>query len=233
MTSTLRFLTILAACAAWQSLDAAEITGKVKLTGTPPPEKPIPLDANCTKVQPKAITTRHYIVGQDSGLGNVFVWIKEGVSKKYDPPATAAVLDQTGCEYMPYMQGVQTGQKFKILNSDPFLHNVNCQPANNKGFNIAQVTKGQTTERVFDKPEVLIKFKCDVHPWMFAYVGVVDHPFFGVTDKDGNFKIANLPAGKYTIEAYHLKAGKKTEEITVADGDKKEVSFTLAVPAPQ
>jgi len=233
MTETLKLLTLLGVCAVVQSSYAAEITGKVKLSGTPPPEVPIPLDANCTKVQPKAITTRHYIVGQDSGLGNVFVWIKEGVGKKYDPPTTAAVLDQVGCEYTPYMQGMQTGQKLTILNSDPFLHNVNCMPVNNKGFNLAQVTKGQSTVKVFDKPEVFVKFKCDVHPWMFAYVGVVDHPFFCVTDKDGNFKIANLPAGKYTLEAYHLKAGKKTEEITVADGDKKEVSFTLAVPAPK
>jgi hypothetical protein len=226
-------LTAVMAMGALHLATAAEITGKVKLTGTPPPEKPIPLDAACGKVQPNKITTRHYVVGADSGLGNVFVWIKEGVSKKYDPPATAPVLDQVGCEYTPYMQGIVSGQKLKIMNSDPFMHNVNCQPLNNKGFNIAQVTKGQFNEKVFDKQEVFIRFKCDVHPWMFAYVGVVDHPFFSVTDKDGNFKISGLPAGKYTIEAYHLKAGKSTQEITVAEGDQKAVNFTLSVPAAQ
>jgi hypothetical protein len=224
---------LLAAFGAAPLAPAADITGKVTLTGTPPAEIPIPLDANCCKVQPKAITTRHYIVGQDHGLGNVFVWIKEGVNKKYSPPATLAELDQAGCEYVPYMQGMVAGQKLKILNSDPFLHNVNCMPAVNKGFNLAQVTKGQTSERTFDKQEVFVKFKCDVHPWMFAYIGVVEHPFFCVTDQNGKYTIPNLPAGKYTLEAYHLKAGKIQQEVTVTEEEKKVVDFTLAVPAPK
>jgi plastocyanin len=216
-----------------QTLSAAEITGKVKLTGTPPAEKDIPLDAACGKVQPKKITTRHYVVGADSGLANVFVWIKEGATKKGDAPADGPLLDQVGCEYQPYVMGVQVGQKFKVRNSDPLMHNVNATAVVNKGFNFAQVTKGQVNEKSFDKQEVLVRFKCDVHPWMFAYVGVVDHGFFAVTDKDGNFKIAGLPAGKYTVEAYHLKAGKSTQEITVTDSDKKEANFTLSVPAAQ
>ncbi len=226
-------LAVLVAASTAQLAQAAEITGKVTLTGKPPPEIPIPLDANCMKVQHQAITTRHYVVGQENGLGNVFVWIKEGVTGKYTPPATPGVLDQVGCEYEPYVQGLMTGQKLKIVNSDPFLHNVDCMPVINRGFNVAQVTRGQATEKVFDKQEVLVKFKCDVHPWMFAYVGVVDHPFFCVTDKDGNYKISGLPPGKYTIEAYHLKAGKSDQAITVADGEKKVVNFTLAVPTPK
>jgi hypothetical protein len=230
MKKLLTTLTATATLACLPAAFGADITGKVTLNGNPPAEKPIPLDANCTKVQPKAITTRHYVVGQDKGLGNVFVWVKAGVSKKYDPPAKPAILDQTGCEYQPYMQGMQTGQTLKIVNSDPFLHNVNCQPTNNPGFNMAQITKGQTSDKTFGKQEVFVRFKCDVHPWMFAYIGVVDHPFFAVTDKDGNFKLAGLPAGKYTIEARHLKAGVTTQEITVAEGDQKTVTFALSVP---
>ncbi len=233
MKMTVKTLTMAVVIGALQTLSAAEITGKVKLTGTAPAEKDIPLDANCGKVQPKKITTRHYVVGADSGLANVFVWIKEGVTKKGDAPADGPLLDQAGCEYQPYVLGVQVGQKFKVRNSDPLMHNVNATAVVNKGFNFAQVTKGQVNEKTFDKQEVLVRFKCDVHPWMFAYVGVVDHGFFSVTDKDGNFKIAGLPAGKYTVEAYHLKAGKSTQEITVTDSDKKEANFTLSVPAAQ
>ena len=224
---------ILLAAAVAHSAAGAELTGRVTLKGTPPPEVPIPLDANCTKVQPQKITTRHYVVSPDGGLANVFVWIKEGVTGKFDPPAKEALLDQRGCEYVPYVQGIQTGQKLKILNSDPFLHNVNCQPTNNKAFNLAQVVKGQSNEKVFDKPEVMVRIKCDVHPWMFAYVGVVDHPFFCVTDKDGKFTLPNLPAGKYTLEARHLKAGTRTQEITVGADDKKELNFTFEPAAPK
>lgn len=205
----------------------AELSGKITLKGTPPPELPIPLDANCTKVQPEKITTRHYLVGPDGGLANVFVWVKQGVTGKFDPPAKEAVLDQRGCEYVPYVQGMMTGQKLKIVNSDPFLHNVNCMPTNNQGFNMAQVVKGQSNEKTFTKPEVMVKFKCDVHPWMFAYIGVVDHPFFAVTDKEGKFTIPNLPAGKYVVEALHLKGGTRTQEITVGADEKKDLAFTF------
>jgi len=111
------------------------------------------------------------------------------------------------------------------------MHNVHATPKVNKEFNFAQVTKGQENPKTFDKSEVLVRMKCDVHPWMFAYVGVLEHPYFSVTDKEGSFKISNLPAGKYTIEAYHLKAGAKQQEITVTADDKKTVDFELAVPA--
>jgi hypothetical protein len=219
-------ITIAAVLASFQLAGAADLTGKVKLKGTPKPEIPIQLDATCGKLQPKPVTTRHFVVGSDNGLANVFVYIKQGAPKA--PPAgDAPVLDQNGCMYEPYVMGVVTGQKFKIRNSDPLLHNVHATPKANKEFNFAQVSKGQENEKSFDQPEVLVRMKCDVHPWMFAYIGVVDHPYFAVTDKDGNFTIKNVPPGKYTVEAYHLKAGAKTQE---TDGSKK-LEFELEVPA--
>lgn len=207
---------------------AADLTGKVTLTGTPPPEKQIQLDPACGKLHSKPITTRHYVVGQGGGLANVFVYVKEGAKSTPAPAGKGPLLDQVGCEYTPYVMGVQAGQHFDVKNSDPLLHNVHSLPKNNKERNIGQPVKGMTSDFVFDKPEVLVKFKCDVHPWMFAYVGVVDHPYFAVTDKDGNFKISGLPAGDYTIEAYHLKAGAKTEKVTVG-ADAKPVNFALEV----
>jgi hypothetical protein len=90
-----------------------------------------------------------------------------------------------------------------------------------------------TTPFTFDKPEVFVQFKCEVHPWMFAYAGVCDHPYFAVTDKDGNYKISGLPAGEYTVEAVHRKAGSTTEKIKVGADDKKTQDFTLKVPPAQ
>ena len=210
---------------------AGDITGKVKLTGTPPEEKTISLDAICGKLAPDGLKTRHYVKGADDGLGNVFVYLKSG-AKPAPPTKEAPLLDQVHCEYVPYVMGVQTGQKFKIRNSDKVLHNVHSTPKNNKEFNFGQPVPGQVNEKSFDNAEVLVRFKCDVHPWMFAYVSVMEHPYFAVTDKDGNFKIEGVPAGDYVVEAVHLKAGKKEEKVTVG-GDGKKVDFTLAVPPAQ
>jgi hypothetical protein len=212
---------------------AAEITGKIKLKGTPPAEKTvIEAEAMCGSfMKKKPLTTRHYVVGQESGLGNVFVYIKEG-AQPAAPTGPGPVLDQVDCEYTPYVLGVQTGQKFSIRNSDPILHNVHATPKVNKEFNFAQPLKGQVNERVFDQPEIMVRMKCDVHAWMFAYIGVVNHPYYAVTDKDGNFKISNVPAGKYTLEVVHLKAGRATQDVTLAADDKKALNFELSVPAP-
>jgi len=230
MKTTLTLLTI--AALAGSAATAAEISGKVKLTGTPPAEKPITLDAACGKLQPAAITTRHYVVGADKGLGDVFVYVKEGAKAGTPTTEKGPMLDQKGCQYTPYVIGVQAGQHFDVANSDTLLHNVHALPKvqGNKERNVGQPVP-MKTDFVFDKPEVLVQFKCEVHPWMFAYVGVCENPYFAVTDKDGNFKISGLPAGEYTIEAFHRKAGAKTEKIKVTADDKKTVDFTLSVPA--
>lgn len=229
MKSTSAFLVIAALAGAFHAASAAELSGKVKLKGTAKPEVPIQLDATCGKMHTKPLTTRHYVVGQDNGLANVFVYVKAG-AQKAAPTGEPATLDQVNCMYEPYVFGVVAGQKFKVKNSDAVLHNIHPTPKVNKEINFAQPVKGQVNEILFDKPEVLVRIKCDVHPWMFSYAGVQEHPYFAVTDKDGNFKIPNLPNGKYTIEAIHQKAGAKTQEIEVK-GDKKDLNFELEVPA--
>ncbi len=216
---------------------AADLTGKVTLKGTPTPEVALAMDETCGKLGP-AQTTRHYIVGKDAGLANVFVYIKAGLTEKAKVPDAPVIIDQKNCMYNPYITGAMVGQKVRFKNSDPVMHNVHATPEATKGnkeFNEPQPQGFPDIDKTFDKPEVLVRVKCDVHNWMFTYVGVVDNPYFAVTDKDGNFTIKGLPNGKYTVCAYHQKAhGKASEgviqEITV-DSDKK-IDFTVEVPPP-
>src|SRR5258706_290688 len=232
-------LTLTVLAASLQLGSAAEITGKVKLSGTPRPDIKINFadstDKFCGKVHEndsKRATTSHFVVVPNKELANVFVYIKEGARKT---PATGEnpLLDQNGCLYAPYVVGVVTDQPLRIRNSDPTMHNVHGMPLNNPEFNFAQFVKGQENPKVFKNPEVLVRMKCDVHGWMFPNVAVADHPYFSLTQKEGSSKTSNLPAGTYTIEAFHpklAKPGAKSQKITVGDGDKKTVDFELVVP---
>src|ERR1051326_59988 len=229
-----RLLALLALINSVSLISAADITGKVVLKGTPPPEITIDMstspDKPCGAAHTTPVTTRHYLVSKDGGLANVLVYVKSGLEGKTFPtPTTEPMLDQVGCLYEPYVMGVMVNQKFKIKNSDPTMHNVHATPKVNKEFNFAQPIKDQVTERSFDKVEVPVRFMCNVHAWMFAYVGVFDNPFFAVTDKDGNFKISGLPNGKYRSEERRVKTHRDSpgvsKEVNVT-GDTK-VDFTI------
>ena len=225
-------LTAAALAALVSNTSAADIAGKISFKGTPPAEVAIPFDPSCGKFHTEKATTRHFLVGGNGELADVFVYIKEGAQPvpASDKPV---VLDQVGCLYTPYIFGLQTKQKLIVKNSDPgILHNVHILPdgkSGNKESNQAQL-KGQDLVKAFDRPEVLLHFKCDVHAWMHAYAGVVDHPYFAVSGKDGTYKIANVPPGKYVLEAYHRKGGKSTKEITVGD-QTQSADFVFEAPA--
>ncbi len=208
------------------------VSGQVRLTGKPPAEIPIEMGAACGQPPLKPLTTRHYLVGPDGGLANVFVYVKDGLQNFSFPTSTnQPLLDNTGCVFEPYVMGVQAGQKFKIKNSDPVLHNVQATPTANQGFNLALRPNDRMVERSFALPEVLVRLKCDVHPWMFAYIGVLSHPFFAVTDAQGAFRFpAGLPPGKYVIAAYHPKAGESTQEVMIGGPETKSLEFSLAAP---
>ena len=214
------------------SLTAGDLTGTVTLKGTPPAEKditPLREDATCGKLAGAATAkTTHYVVGAKGELANCVVIIK-GVpgAKSTGADAKPVVVDQKSCLYVPHIFAVQTGQKITVKNSDPVMHNVHTTPTTGASeYNQAQMAGNPDLSLTLDKPESFMKFKCDVHPWMFAYATVVDQPYFAVTDAEGKFKIANVPAGKYTVEAAHRKAGTATQEVEIkADGGKAE--FTL------
>ena len=166
-------------------------------------------------------------------MGNVFVYVSKGVPKKdYPVPTTEAVINQEGCQYHPHVLGLMKGQTLKILNPDGTLHNVHAMPKENKEFNLAMPKFRTEITTTFDKPEFMFPIKCDVHPWMGAWIAVMSHPYFAVSGTDGKFTIADLPPGEYEIQAWQEKLGTQTATVTIATADEaKEVNFKFAKPS--
>jgi len=215
------------------AMGAASVTGKIVFDGAVPAVDKFKMsaDAFCAKSHPGDVAREDVVIAADKGLANVFVYVKTGISGTYPPPATAAVIDQKGCTYHPHVFGVVTGQNIEILNSDPTLHNIHSLPEKNEAFNLGMPVQGMKYTKKFDKQEVMVRIKCDVHGWMSAFCGVVAHPFFAVTAADGTYTIKNLPAGTYTIEAWHEKFGTQTQQVTVGATDSKAVPFTFKAGA--
>lgn len=220
---------LLATAALFTALPAAlagDISGKITLKGAPPanPEvKDLAADVNCGKLVTEKVFMPFYVVGPGGELADVFVTLKGISGKSTGASAAPAVMDQKGCQYHPYVMALQTGQTLLVKNSDPLLHNVHPTPAKDGGnkdkeANMAQLAGGPDLKFSFPAAEKFLRFKCDVHPWMFSYVCVEDHPYFAVSGKDGKFTIKNVPPGKYTVEATHRKGGSVTKEVEVTDG---------------
>lgn len=212
---------------------AAAITASVKFEGAVPAPAMIRIDGD-----PKCVAenggvseraSESIVVGNGQALQNVFVYVKDGVGNYAFPiPAEPVVLDQQKCRYTPHVLGVRVGQRFSIHNSDPLLHNVRAEGKINQPFNMSTPLQGMSFDRTFATREVMVLVRCDVHNWMSAFVGAMDHPFFGVSDADGRVALTGLPPGTYTIEAWHEQLGTKTQQITVAPKESKDVSFTFS-----
>jgi len=207
----------------------ARIVVKVVLSGTPPamPKLQMSADPVCVKQnQGKVVLSQEVQTGADGALKNVLVSIKDGVNGAYPAPTTPATLDQVGCVYTPHILGVMAGQPVQILNSDPTLHNIHPMPVTNAGFNIGMPIQGLKSTRVFSKAEAPFHVRCDVHPWMSAHIGVFSNPFFGVSNEQGEVELKNLPAGTFQVQAWHEKYGVRTQSVTVAAGETKQITFT-------
>lgn len=205
------------------------VSGTVTFEGTPPAPRPVRMssDPGCLPAGEGA-TSEALLVSAEGRLQNVFVYVKSGlVDARFPVPTTPVALDQDGCRYTPHVFGVQVGQPVSISNSDRTLHNVHTVPTANTGFNFGQPTGVPAVTRVFTEPEIMVPFKCDVHPWMSAYLGVVPHPFFAVSAADGRFEITGLPAGTYTLEAWHEELGTQTMELTVDGTSPSDAAFTF------
>lgn len=209
---------------------AGDVAGKVIFEGTAPKAAILRMDADkvCKAAHKEPQRSEEVVVNPNGTLKNVLVYVKDGLgARKFEPPAKKVVFDQIGCIYVPHVVGIQTGQELEVVNSDPTLHNVHSLSKENPPFNVAQPKKGMKLTKKFEKPEVF-KVKCEVHTWMGAYIGVFSHPFYAVTGDDGTFSLAKLPAGEYTIEAWHEKYGAQTAKVKVDAAGKATVDFKYA-----
>lgn len=216
-------LSALAMSAGVCSVSFADVTGKATFDGKPPAPKEIKMAAvaDCAKQHADPVYDESVVVGEKGELKNVVVYVKkeEGKDLGGAAPAEPAVLDQKGCIYTPHVIPMMVGQAFKIKNSDPFLHNVHGLGRDNGEFNFPQqnVAENDVTNKA-NKAVETYKVKCDVHPWMGAWVVVLDHPYFAATGDDGAFAIKNLKDGEYTLVAWHERLGTQEQKVTVKDG---------------
>lgn len=209
---------------------ASNLAGKATFEGQVPEPKEIStiMDPACRKLNPGGFKSQEVLVDDQGGLKNVFVYVQEGLQgKSFPAPSEPVMLDQKGCSYTPRVFGIQVGQILKVLNSDPTLHNVRDEPKKSEAFNLGMPFQNMDVEVSFDHAEIMIPFKCDVHPWMAAYAGVLTHPFYAVTDADGSFSIGNLPPGRYVLAAWHEKYGEQTQSVELLEGKTAEVNFVF------
>lgn len=207
--------------------DAGRIEGVITYAG-PDPDVVLPVtaDPTCAKLRDTPLESEK-IVGDGAGhLGNVFVYVKAGLAPRaYPAPAGKVEVDQSGCAYLPRVVGVRTGQTVVMKNSDSTIHNVFAQAGANPQFNRGLPYADMSFEKTFEKPEVMVTLRCNVHPWMTAYVGVLDHPYFAVTTPDGKFTIPDLAPGTYTLEAWHESLGAREAVVTVEAGKTTMAGF--------
>ena len=219
------------AAMAVRTAEGARLAGRAALRGFAPKAVSIHMegDRNCASQHQDPVYLQQVEVNEQAGLRNVFVWVKQGLEREtFQPPSTQVILDQKGCMYLPRVLGIQTGQKLKILNSDPAMHNVHPIPRQNVEWNLSQPPNGFPLVKTFEHAEVMVRVMCNIHPWMRAYIGVVSHPYFVVTPADGSFEIKGLPPGEYTLAAWHETLGTQEQKVLVEANETKRVQFVFS-----
>jgi plastocyanin len=213
----------------WSGAEGS-LSGKVSFEGAPPARKRFDMsqDRNCFDLDRNPKTED--VVVAAGGLANVFVYVRGAQLEQFafETPEAGVVLDQQRCRFVPHVLGIQTGQPFTVFNSDPTTHNVHPAPRLNQEWNQSQAPDGPPIEKKFTRAEVLIPVKCNQHPWMKAYVGVLAHPFFAVSTRDGSFRIDRLPPGDYTVVAWHEVFGEQTAKVTIGQAERNSVDFTFS-----
>jgi plastocyanin len=207
---------------------AGRIIGRVAFEGTAPAPASLDTSSDAKCIESGKTVRDESVVVNNGALENVFVYVKDGLGDyAFDVPTEPAKLDQHGCAYVPHVLGVRVGQPLEVINSDPTTHNVHAAASVNQQVNTAQPFKGMTYTHSFSVPEVMVPFKCDIHSWMLAWVGVLNHPYFAVSGNGGSFELKEVPPGTYTIEAWHEKFGTRSEKVTLGDKESKELTFTF------
>lgn len=215
-----------AAAVVLENAKPTSIKGKILFSGIAPRGKKLTLPNGCSS---RGEVYSNDILVKNGKLQNVLVRITKGLEGKTfsEIPTVAAELNQVDCQYQPRLIAVRVGQKVDFINSDPVFHNIRSVTQVNKSFNMPMPKKDQRITMTFDKPEIFLQSKCSVHPWMGAYVAVMEHPFFSVSNEAGEFKLDNLPPGNYTLEIWHEVFGTQTHEVKILDGENLEMDFTF------
>jgi hypothetical protein len=207
------------------------IRGRVRFEGPVPPPGRIPMATNpeCAALHAGPVYDEAFSV-RDGRLRNAFVYVKQGLEKYAFPwPSEPVVISNARCLYVPRVAGAQVHQPVRFVNDDPAAHNIHGFAAQGRfNFTLSMKGLGQTVK--FRRPEVMIPVKCDLHPWMIGYLGVVSHPFYRVTGEDGAFEFAGLPEGEYVLEAWHEKGGTQARTVRVAAAGAAEVEFSFRAP---
>ena len=208
--------------------DEVTLSGTIRLTGKRPKPSKIDMAADvvCYQVNPDPETED--VVGSKGKLANVFIYVKSEVldSYKFEQTASPATLEHKGCRYVPHVLGIRVGQRLTIINRDPTYHNTYTTPRSNPEWNQSQGPKSPPLKKSFDQPE-LISFTDIQHPWQRAYVAVFPHPFFAVSDEDGNYRIKGLPPGRYTLVFHHETFGEKAVDVTLVSREAKELDLSF------
>ena len=207
----------------------ATLKGIVRLEGNIPKPKTISMaaDPSCAKQHPSPVLSQEVMADGKGDLQNVIVFVAEGLGDRtFDPPSGTAVIDQKGCMYEPHVLAMRANQPLDVVNDDPTSHNIHPMPANNREWNKAE-PPGSKLQEAFQREEIAIPVKCNIHPWMHSYVAVFKHPYFAVTGRDGSFDLSNLPPGTYTVKAWHEKFGVSSQTITIGANETREISFVF------
>ena len=210
------------------------VSGAVKLDGTAPKPRRINMAAepSCAAEHPTPPMDEEVLTGIGGTLGNVIVYVKEGLGNRtFETPKTLVTLDQKGCTYVPHVVALMAGQTLDVKNNDKVTHNIHPVPKFNREWNRSQPPGSGDIEDTFAREEIAIPVKCNVHPWMKSYIAVFKNPYFQVTGKDGTFDLKNLPPGTYTIEAWHEKYGTSDQTVTIGPKESKTVSFVFKAAA--
>jgi plastocyanin len=197
----------------------ATVSGAVKFDGAPPKAIKIDMsnDPGC-----KGENESEQVVTEDGHLGNVLIYVKDGLGgRSFDPPKQVVTVKQEGCRYIPHVAAVMVGQQVNFLDDDHTLHNIHPTPKNNPQWNQSQSPNSPPIDKSFHNPEIMMPIKCNQHPWMKMYLSVIGNPYFAVTGKDGSFSLTGLPPGTYTVAAVHEKYGEQVQTITLGPKQNK------------
>ena len=209
---------------------AGTVSGAIRFTGKKPVRKAVDMsnDPACAEAHHGKAYDESLVVNANGTLANVFIYIKSGLEgKTFESSKTPVAIDQHGCWFNPRVLGIQTGQTFQVTNSDPVTHSIHPLAQVNREWNHSQGPGEAPLVRSFVKPEVMIRVKCNIHSWMHAYIGVVEHPYFAVTERDGSFELKGVPPGNYVIQAWHEKLGTQEQNVTLPSSGKVKIDFTF------